>query len=161
MRALSLSQPWCWAVVDELVRKHIENRSWAPPITTIDKWICIHAAKSFDDKNRYTLRERVGEIAEGEELSALGYLLAYGYQPPARFVTSAIVAVAQIDRVVTEDRTLPDDQKRWYFGPYGWVLAGVQKLREPLAIGGKQGLWTVPDFQARQIYDQMAGREWA
>ena len=45
MKALSLSQPWCWAVMHELVRKHIENRSWQPPIEMIGQVIAIQPIK--------------------------------------------------------------------------------------------------------------------
>lgn len=149
MRALSLSQPWCWAVAHPEVRKHVENRTWAPPIAMIGQTIAIHAAKSWDGAKRYRARwDSDGiERAMSWDFTPIGYLLHYGFEPPARkdlYVTSAIVAVATIDRVVTRPDTLAPDQKRWYFGPFGWLLTNVRRLEEPVPARGKQGLWTVP-----------------
>lgn len=145
MKAISLSQPWCWAVAHPEVRKHIENRTWAPPISMIGQTIAIHAAKSWDDRKQYRF------IAPDRSYSAIhtpiGYLLGHGFQPPARrelYPSSCIVAVATIDRVVTKADTLAEDQQKWFFGPFGWVLTDVRRLEEPVPAGGKQGLWTVP-----------------
>lgn len=146
MKAISLSQPWCWAVVHPIVRKYIENRSWMPPITMIGETIAIHAAKSWDDDKMY-----FGH-------TPIGYLLHLGFEPPARkdlYATSAIVGVATIDRIVSRPDTLAEDQKRWYFGPFGWVLTNVRVLPAPITCPGKQGLWTVPPPFELEINTQL------
>src|SRR5690349_17656206 len=109
MKALSFSQPWLWAVLQ--AGKHVENRSWPPPINMIDRRIALHAAKSWDGERRY---------GPNKDMTPIGVLLALGLEPPARlelYANSAVVGVATIDRVVTESRTLTAEQKRWYFGP--------------------------------------------
>lgn len=143
MKALSLSQPWCWSVVHPAVCKHVENRSWMPPIDMIGQTIAIHAAKSWDDKRVYQLT-----LNKHTQLyTPIGYLIALGFEPPSRkesYAASAIVAIATIDRVVTKADTLEPDQRRWFFGPFGWVLTDMRRLEQPVPCGGKQGLWTVP-----------------
>jgi hypothetical protein len=156
MKALSFSQPWCWAVVDELVRKHIENRTWAPPIDLIGHQFAIHAAKSWDNLRAYPL---IKDGIEYPGLTPTQYLQALGFDPPMAYhcyASSAIVGVATLDRVVTETKTLTDEQKRWFFGPVGWVLTDVVKLPEPIRCGGKQGLWAVPAELEPLIHNQVA-----
>lgn len=141
MRGLSLSQPWCWAILHG--GKRVENRTWAPPIAMIDQVIALHAAKSWDDEG-------------------MRYLLRFGIDAPARFdlyPRAGVVGTARIDRVVTEARTLAPDQARWYMGPenadgktvYGWILADVRVLTTPIPCRGLQGLWPVPLEVERQI----------
>jgi hypothetical protein len=144
MKAASLSQPWCWAVVDPIARKHIENRTWQPPLSMIGQTIAIHAAKSWDDKKQYLVHVDAQRV---EARTPIGFLIYHGYEPPSRkesYASSCIVGVATIDRIVTKADTLPEDQRRWFFGPFGWVLTNVRRLEEPVPCGGKQGLWTVP-----------------
>ena len=144
MKALSFSQPWLWAVLH--AGKHVENRSWPPPIHMIGERIALHAAKSFDTDLSYAGR------------SPIGYLLLHGFAPPASFHSydkSAIVGVATIDRVVTEKKTLAEDQKRWFFGEYGWILTDVHALTRPIAATGKLGLWEVPFDMVAEINEQL------
>ena len=149
MKAISLSQPWCWAIL--YADKHIENRSWQPPIGMIDQQICLHAAKSWDVERR-----TIGD----HYVTPFGYLLALGFDSaPNRkdlYPASAIVGLATIDRIVTVADTLPDDQKRWFFGPFGWVLRDVRRLPTPIPCRGFQGLWHVPDDVLDQVTEQAA-----
>ncbi len=144
MKALSFSQPWLWAVLH--AGKHVENRSWAPPIHMIDQRIALHAAASWDCDRKYSARSGLVSAYHGV-LTPIGYLLALGFEPPSRLAlydTGVICATAVIDRIVTEDRTLPEDQKRWFFGTYGWILRDVRLLNTPVVATGKLGLWEVP-----------------
>ena len=125
MKALSLSQPWLWAVL--YAGKHVENRSWPPPIDMIEQRIALHAAKSWDD-------------------DAISFFIKLGIEHPHRkdlYTAGAIVGVATIDRVVTTDKTIADDQKRWFFGEYGWLLKDVRPLKSPIPATGRQKLWTM------------------
>lgn len=126
MKALSFSQPWLWSILH--AGKRVENRSWAPPMTMIDQRIALHAAKSWDG-------------------DAVGFFVKLGIEFPSRkemYTQSAIVGTAIIDRVVTADKSLPADQKRWFFGAFGWILRDIVVLLEPIPCNGKLGLWTVP-----------------
>lgn len=140
MRVLSLSRPWPWAIFDPVARKHIENRSWPPPIAMIGKRIALQSAKSWDD-------------------DAISYFLelGLGHFPNRKdsHPHSVIQGVVTIDRVVTVDRTLAPDQRRWFFGPYGWVLAWVTPLPEPVPCKGAQGLRALPDDVSRLVQEQL------
>lgn len=126
MRFLSFSQPWLWSITDlpEPLAKRIENRSWQPPIECVGKRFALHAAKSWDpDGLRFIIRQGVTHAPSDK----------------TRAASSCIVGVATIDRIVTTDRTLPEEQKRWFFGEFGWVLTDVRKLATPIPMKGAQG----------------------
>jgi hypothetical protein len=140
---ISLSQPWLWSILSPIIvggAKRIENRKWMPPIHMIGKRIALHAAKSFDE-------------------DAIGFFIRNGIDNfPNRFdsyESSAILGVATIDRVVTEDRTLPEDQKRWFFGPCGWVLIDVIPFVNPLPMKGAQGLRKLEDDMNKRVLDEV------
>lgn len=122
MKALTLIQPWAWAI--EHLGKRVENRTWAPPPRLVGQRIAIHAGKKYDEEDARWL-------AENFDFSEID--CAHG----------VIVATARIARVVTSADHLPENQRVWFFGPFGWVLADVQPVAE-LACRGAQGLWDVP-----------------
>ena len=133
MRFLSLSRPWPYAFTTEELppeeRKLIENRSWMPPIEQIGEQIALHAAKSWDpDAIGLFLRLGLKEMPGRKEL----------------YPSGVVFAVATLDRVVTADRTLPAVQRRWFFGPCGWVLADLVPLPVPVPCRGAQGLRNLP-----------------
>lgn len=141
MRFLSLSRPWPWAFTTEELapfeRKLVENRTWMPPISQIGERIALHAAKSWDP-------------------DAIGFLLGLGLQSmlgrKELYPSGVVFAVATLDRVVTEARTLPAVQQRWFFGPCGWVLANLIAMPVPVPCRGAQGLRELPveaDLAAR------------
>lgn len=117
----------------------------------IDQRIALHAAKSWDKDADYATRD-------GRIVTATGYLLELGLDPPGSresYPQSAIVGVATIDRVVTSPIFLPHDQKRWFFGPFGWILKDVRVLETPVSATGKLGLWTVPDNVEGMVLEQL------
>lgn len=137
MRILSLSQPWLWAVLH--AGKHIENRKWQPTSAAIGQRIALHAAKSWDD-------------------IAFPFFIKLGIEHPRRredYETSAILGVATIDRIVTDASSLPPDQARWFFGPFGWVLSDVRVLRHPIPRSGAQGLRHLEEAAERQVSEQL------
>lgn len=46
MMALTVKQPWAWAIVHST--KRVENRTWPPPDKIIRQRIAIHAGATFD-----------------------------------------------------------------------------------------------------------------
>lgn len=77
-------------------------------------------------------------------------------------ITSAVIGIATIDRMLDpvahgigtaepEARApLADDQRRWFFGPIGYVLRDVRALATSVPCRGWQGFWTLtPDDEAR------------
>jgi len=145
MKALTLIQPWAWAICS--AGKRIENRGWRPPRSLWGQRIAIHAGKKFDPDSGLAL-------------------FAEGYGLPATMPQGAIVATARIAGVVTEDKTglvvesaseeppawvLSPKNRVWFCGPVGWVLDEVVVLREPVPCRGAQGLWVVPAAVERQV----------
>lgn len=150
MKALSLSQPWLWAVelfASDPAGKGIENRSWPPPISMIGQRIALHAAQSWDDDAAGMFFRQLRDRQD---------LLGRMPGARARYAKSVITCTVIIDRVVTESRTLSDLQRGWFFGPYGWVLRDVRVLAEPIACSGNRKLWTLPEGLESVILGQGA-----
>jgi hypothetical protein len=152
VKALSVSQPWCWAVVDPIARKHIDNRSWAPPISMIGQRFAIHAAKSWDKDPIY--RGPTGYLMTPSAFFSCYVDLDHAPMAYSHYVSSAVVGVATLDRVVTKADTLPVDQQRWFFGPFGWVLKDIIAIT-PVPCAGKQGLWSLPPHVESAVLQQL------
>ncbi len=145
MKALSIKQPWLYAITD--LNKIIENRTWKPPAQIIGQRIALHASKKPD---------RVGYPAIAK---------IAGIEVPADVPLGSIVATAVVAGWIGEngygDVPSPcyghfvDD--KWFFGPIGWFLEDVQKLKEPLLCRGMLGLWTVQQELCRQISFELEG----
>jgi hypothetical protein len=100
-QALSIRQPWAWAIVK--AGKDIENRTWS---TSFRGPICLHASAGMT-------------AAEYAEASA--FMLSIGIETPRKesLERGGIVAVASIAGCVTGLRS------PWFSGPYGFVLQDV------------------------------------
>lgn len=124
MKALTICQPYA-----ELIArgdKPIENRTWP---TSYRGPLVIHAGKSRDWLN--------GE--KWEDALPFGAMVA----------TATLVECLHLNH--------PDGGQNWpdcwrslarhehANGPWCWILAGVQRLPEPIPYRGMQGLWDVPD----------------
>jgi hypothetical protein len=133
LKALSIQQPWVHAILRE--GKDIENRSWQRDFRD---WIALHAS----GKPRLG-----GEFPPGikcPDLDTLDY--------------SAICGIARVVDIVTKSRS------RWFNQPsrgyinYGWVLANITPLREPIECKGALQLWNVPPNILRSIKRQLPKR---
>jgi hypothetical protein len=155
MRALTLTQPWAGLVAAGL--KLVENRP-NPMIKREDfgEPFAVHAGRQVDE-NVYS---RICEIAP--EL-----FLCWSPKTPASWpawyrlsrITSAVIAVATVDRAVDDYDTLDPilgDQRRWYFGPIGYVLRDVRAIAEPVRCRGHQPFWRVPADIERAVTAQLA-----
>lgn len=118
LKALTLWQPWAHAIAH--LGKWIENRTWAPPASAIGEPLAIHAGKKLDR-----------EVAED-----------FGLRPD-EIPIGCVVAVARLERVICSKGDVPADQRLWWNGPIGWLLADVQAI-EPIPCRGAQGLWELP-----------------
>lgn len=111
MKALSIKQPWVYAILHE--GKDIENRSWN---TAYRGWLALHASGR---PNRYAIFPRGVRVTD---LHTLDY--------------SAICGVAGVLDVVPNSRSKwfehPDDGAT----NYGWVLGSVTALRFPIRCNG-------------------------
>lgn len=108
MRCLSVQQPWAWCIVHGY--KPVENRDWSTPVRGE---FAIHAGKRYDEDGEMIIRRRFPHVP----LPARALLPLGG-----------IVGVARLVRVVDDESigALSDDERPWYFGRYGFVLADAR-----------------------------------
>ena len=134
MKALSIKQPWLWAITN--LDKRIENRSWKPPDWIIGKRIALHASKQYDSVGRMEVK-RIG-----------GVIPLAKYEIPLGCIVATAKVVGWLNEDGFGDVPTPcyghmiDD--KWFFGPTGWILENVKMLVEPIPCKGALGLWDVP-----------------
>lgn len=135
MRALTLKQPWLYTITD--LDKWVENRSWKIPDELQGEWIALHAGKSKDQ-------------AEWNRAAAI-----HGKPLPQQVYFGAITAVCTFTHIVTRAMQITAYKRKWFFGPYGWVIGEKYVLDGPIACRGMLGLWTVPEEIAADISRQL------
>lgn len=116
-RALTLNQPWPWAILH--LGKDVENRSWR---TNHRGRLCIHAGQKYDREGAKWIEDR------------------FGVKPPEpdELPKGCIVAIAELnDCIQNSDSSwaMPDC--------YHWVLSEIEPLPNPVKARGKQGIWIV------------------
>jgi len=152
IKALSLWQPWASLIALDL--KRIETRDWA---TKYRGPLLIHAGKNTDFIKRRgsSLTHRNAQI--GDDARTAG-----GLPRDFNYPLGALVAIAElVDCLPTKEIALYSEpvsklnMNRSEFerelalgnftpGRFGWVLAHVRELPEPLPYRGRQGLFDVP-----------------
>ena len=165
--ALTLWQPWASFIA--CGAKRIETRRWMLREPQRPETIAIHAAKRPVEWTPALQRIAVDTIAPAADVArtveaARGCIVAV-----ARLV--AIHTTSEIRRRLQEAggrRVLPvsclraDEMVDWQVGQlerhlgdfsdgrFGWWLADIVALRQPIACPGAQGLWAIPlDVHAR------------
>ena len=130
MRAISLWQPWATAIA--LGLKTIETRHWS---TTYRGPLAIHAAK------RWTVEER--EFArESAETWGAPFLAT----PPLGCIVAVVELIAcERSEALVRSGISPSDTWFGNFGPgrFGWRLANIRAIAEPLPYRGAQGFFDV------------------
>lgn len=166
MKALSLRQPWAYAVTH--LGKRLENRvwKWLRSGLTRGDTIALHASKTKPEDY-----DTAGVIQSAEYLDAI--------LPEAAYTKSVIVGTAKICAVLrttepptydvddTQDHPFPhfvmrdDDHawflgcgaspeeqreqlRRWWLGPYAFWFDEVMVFAEPVTCGGSLGFWEIP-----------------
>ncbi len=114
--ALSIRQPWAWAIVR--AGKDIENRNWP---TRYRGPVCIHAAKGmtrgeYDDANSF-IQGVLGPRDNDWLMRWLGVCAA-----PDRLERGGIIGIAEIVDCVSYS------DSPWFFGHYGFVLRNAQPV---------------------------------
>jgi len=150
MRALTLIQPWAWAIAH--AGKRVENREWQPPDSLFGQRVAIHAGKKFDDRALVWIREETSAQVPTKE----------------EFVHGAIECVATLrgcialknfcgrgNGLLTQQEICEAIDSPWFGGPVGWVLADVVALSCPVPCRGAQGLWTLPDDVETEVMRQL------
>lgn len=132
MRAITVQQPWAWAIVHG--GKTVENRGRREPWhTAVGQRIAIHAGKTRDDDGCFDPNVRAAWHAADERVKGLveekGTILG----------TAFVVDLHHSSRcqVHCTPWSQPD---AWHI-----VLDQIEPWSQPVAARGALGLWTVPD----------------
>jgi hypothetical protein len=119
--ALSLRQPWAWAIFNG---KDIENRSWRStnPGLGVRGRVVIHASTG---------------LTRAEYVEAYEFMRAIGARcPPAgALIRGAAIGTVEIVDVVEESAS------PWFVGRYGFVLRAPQLWRSPRPGAGALGFF--------------------
>jgi hypothetical protein len=124
-RALTVIQPWAWAIANGI--KTVENRSWS---TSYRGTIYVHAgvkllSAEFDQCAR--LLEKTGlprHVLPGASSLVYGALIA----------TVEIVSCGRFP----DDPWAAPDSSQWH-----WKLANAKLLESPIPMRGSLGLWEI------------------
>lgn len=163
MRALTLTQPWAGLVASGI--KLVENRPrHMIKRDAIGARFAIHASREIDRDTWL----RIIEIAPECALDYPGPMAPRARLHKLAAITSAVIAVATLDKILdpvahgigtaepAASAPLADDQRRWFFGPIGYVLRDVRALATPVPCRGWQGFWHLTPADERERGEQSA-----
>jgi hypothetical protein len=148
-RGLTLTQPWAGLVASGI--KLVENRPRnMAPKTLYGKRFAIHASRETKESERDRIYSIARELFTDSSFNEAWWRLAR--------VHSAIIAVATLSTFVTaaDCDVLPPGQRRWFFGPIGYVLCDVIALPEPIERRGALGFWKTTPKEQQLIAAQLA-----
>lgn len=144
LRALTLHRPYPWAMLYADPQKIIENRSWSPWPSQLRRgeWLALHAGSKFDLDGLEAIREidpRCPTDPEQHPTGIVGMALFRGW------------------RHVDDLKMTGNRAEVWIQGPICWCFDPDETVafNEPVDIGGKQLLWTVPEFHVDEIRRKM------
>jgi hypothetical protein len=138
-RALSIRQPWAWAIIAGL--KPVENRTWS---TNYRGPVLVHASfkmDSFDLAADRDIRKGFNPVTNDWIFDETGH----APKVPSEHQRGGIVGVVDIIDCV-EHHSSP-----WFVGPYGFLLANPRPLpftpcKGMLGFFTPWGEWTPPDY---------------
>ena len=110
MKAISIKQPWAWAIIH--AGKNVENRSWPCKYRGP---LLIHAGKTFDRFGYAWMIENKGLLGISD-MPSLGF-------PETYFKRGGIIG--QVDMVACVKKFA----SKWFFGEYGFVFDNQKPLR--------------------------------
>ena len=129
---LSLWRPWPDAIF--YGGKDYENRKWKPWPSIINKFIGLHAGKKYEQNDADWMRE------------------AKLYDPPGPDDSpQGLVGFAR----VIGHTALNEQDTKWLFGPYGWKLRDITRLKNPVPMSGKQGLWRLAQEVSQSLLEDL------
>lgn len=129
MKALTIQQPWAWAIVAGW--KPVENRVWT---TAYRGPLAIHAGQTYDGDGEDLIRATIPH-QDWPDFGALP--------------RGAVIGMATISgicsRFLSADPPICGCDPAWQQpGLYHWAVGDSRWLREPVACRGRQRLWDVP-----------------
>lgn len=123
MKALSIRQPWAWAIFH--ADKDVENRDWS---TRLRGRIAIHAAKGCS------------EYEYADAVDVMQHIDPRIVVPPlSELPRGAIIGTVEIVDCVSRSGS------PWFFGDYGFIMRNPIALPEPIECKGALGVWNVPE----------------
>lgn len=127
-KALSIRQPWAWAILH--AGKDIENRNWS---THFRGPVCIHASAGMTRGEYKDCLRTMHEIS-------IWHWLPPGLTLPAfeDLLRGGIVGTAEITGVVTGSGS------PWFFGRYGFELRNVKPV-DFIPVKGRLGFFNWRD----------------
>lgn len=155
MKALSIRQPWAWAILN--AGKDVENRDWkdeganmAQARTLQNSDILIHTGQTMARRDYLDYMECVKGILHP---SAIAHTPKRG-----EFHLGGIVGIARLAGIV-HDRMRPEEYSRielrqaraslWFFGPYGFLLTNARPTGF-VRCNGALGFFNVPSNLVRE-----------
>ncbi len=135
MFALTIPQPWAWAIVHS--DRRIENRDWRPPRYLLGNLIAIHAGKTLDRTALEHLRTELGLTV-----------------PERLLVSGAVVAVAKVRGSSAKAPASGHPQTRWWEGPIAWIFDQVVMLPTPVPSRGYPKVWRLPAAVESNVCEQ-------
>lgn len=126
MKALSIRQPWAWAIMR--AGKDIENRTWR---TNIRGTILVHASKGLGKEEYEYARDDI-LFALGDDAPGVGF--------PSRKDLCRGCILGTVEVVDCVD-CVEFSGSPWFYGPVGFVLANPKPFAEPIPCSGALGFW--------------------
>lgn len=145
MLAISVRQPWAWAILH--AGKTIENRSWAP---TYRGLLLLHVSKNRRAKSDLrALIEALFAKSPEEGKRAMGKF--------EKVPLGAVVGFCYLDEVLAIREELSHDELRWAAPApsYYWRLSAPRALTRPIACNGRLGLWTPPAEAVASVIEEL------
>ena len=134
MKALSIRQPWAWAII--AAGKDIENRSWS---TKFRGRFLVHAAKGMTRAEYEDCLDTMHHISRTHPFPNGLTLPAFEHLARGGIIGS--VELMDCDN---------DSRSPWFSGPFGFVLAKPQ-TRPFRALKGKLGFFDVQMEEAANV----------
>jgi hypothetical protein len=134
MKALTIRQPWAWAIIN--ADKDIENRSWP---TRFRGTLAVHAAVTLP---RYDYEDSIEELNDILLTTRNSKIKIPTFDELVRGAILGTVAI--IDCV-------EDSESPWFQGDYGFVLANPKQLPKPIPCKGALNFWNIPENIERKI----------
>lgn len=138
MKAITIHQPWASLIA--LGLKRFETRGWR---TSYRGELAIHASKSKEYLHWFSQDRHIREA-----FASRGFESYLGAMP-----RGAILAIGSLAGCVRSDEFdglvlhSPSHERAfgdWSAGRYGFEVAGVRRLKQPIPWAGQQQLWVVP-----------------
>lgn len=143
MRALTLWQPMAWAIAEG--HKPVENRSWPLPPDMIGARFAVHAGKKYDPEWASMIRSTFGLDVPPKNDIALGAVIAVATFRGCLDDEEVRMLNAEGLAELGMPAEAMDSVTAWFSGPYGFLVADIQRLSTPVPCRGFQGFWNLPE----------------